>query len=305
MPIAATSYCVKTGAILRHGIGLCKSQVNFLGSEKEAVLILSIKFVGAFRTLFQLGASGLVLLVGLTGCRSKPPATVLASAAPSQTVQMALTYPAFLIDVKAAERYRQAGLRYRQSGNFEGAIAALKIAAALDPLNPNSYVILGWTQHLAGNRSAAAQTLETALDQTSENVPALNALGIVYLVEGDLQAAIATHNRAAELKPNNEIAHYNLSLAHQRLGQLEQAQTHAELATQLEPNNPHPWVALALVHWSKEEQPQAQKLYQQVVEMDGRYQYADFLPKLAKAGFSPEQIQMTEAVRSASLQGWR
>ncbi|HEY9880830.1 MAG TPA: tetratricopeptide repeat protein [Leptolyngbyaceae cyanobacterium] len=258
-------------------------------------------FAKALRHLLCLGTGGFVVLVSLVGCRQELPSVAMTSAAPSQTLQTALMYPAFLIDARAAEPYRQAGLRYREAGDFEAAIASLKIAAALDPLNPNSYVILGWTQHLAGNQSSAGQTLQTALTQSPDHVAALNALGIVYLVEGDLQAAVTTHNRAAKLKPNNEIAHYNLSLAHQRLGQLDQAQTNAELATQLEPSNPHPWVALALVHWSKGEQPQAQKLYQQVVSMDGRYQQANFLPQLAKAGFSPEQIQTTEAIRSASL----
>lgn len=263
--------------------------------------VLGIDFLEVVHPLTRLGVGGLVVLLGMIGCRQEPPATVMVSAGPSKAVQQALTYPAFLIDAKAAERYRQAGLRYRQTGDFEGAIASLKIATALDPLNSNSYVILGWTQHLTGNRSAAAQTLQTALTQAPDNVPALNALGIVYLVDGDLQAAVTTHQRAAKLKPNNEIAHYNLSLAYQRLGQLDQAQTNAELATQLEPNNPHPWVALALVHWSKGEQSQAQRLYQQVVNMDERYQYVDFLPQLAKAGFSAEQIQTMEAMRTASL----
>lgn len=243
---------------------------------------------------------GLALIGAAMGCREEPP-TALASATLSEVAQTNLAYPAFLIDAQTAERYRQEGLRYRQEGRLDVAIAALKIAAALDPLNPNSHVILGWTQHLAGDQPVAAQTLQRALQQEPDYVPALNALGIVQLVAGNLETAVSTHSRAAQLQPNNEIAHYNLSLAYERLGQFEEAITNAEIATQLEPQNPHPWVALALAHWSKGNQQQAQSLYQQVVKIDSRYRSSSQLPRLEQAGFSLEQIQATETLRQASL----
>lgn len=243
---------------------------------------------------------GLVLLGTVLGCSPEPP-TALLSATLTEASQTSLTYPAFLIDAQTAERYRQEGLRYRQEGSLDVAIATLKIAAALDPLNPNSHVILGWTQHLAGDQPLAAQTLQKALQQEPDYVPALNALGIVQLVAGDLQAAVSTHSRAAQLQPSNEIAHYNLSLAYERLGQFKEAITNAEIATQLEPQNPHPWVALALAHWSQGNQQQAQRLYQQVVQIDGRYRNGEQLQRLKQAGFSPKQIQATEALRQSSL----
>lgn len=243
---------------------------------------------------------GLALIGTVVGCSEEPP-TALVSAPLTEAAQTNLAYPAFLIDAQTAERYRQEGLRYRQEGRLDVAIAALKIAAALDPLNPNSHVILGWTQHLAGDQPIAAQTLQRALQQTPDHVPALNALGIVQLVAGDLQAAVSTHSRAAQLQPNNEIAHYNLSLAYERLGQFSAAISNAQIATQLEPQNPHPWVALALAYWSQGNQQQAQSLYQQVVQIDGRYRNSSQLQRLAQAGFSPEQVQATEALRQASL----
>ncbi|WP_072016194.1 tetratricopeptide repeat protein [Leptolyngbya sp. KIOST-1] len=211
-----------------------------------------------------------------------------------------LAYPPFLIDTQRAARYREQGLAFRQQGDFERAIATLKIAAALAPQNAEGQVLLGWTQHLAGYPAPAVDALEAALRHNPDHVPALNALGIVYLVDGQLEAAVDTHTLAASLQPDNEIAHYNLSLAYQRLGQPEQAIAAAQLATKLEPGNPHPWVALALAYWSAQDSPQAIANYRQALALDSRYASRTYLDHLAQAGFSPDQIAATEAIRQAA-----
>ncbi len=234
--------------------------------------------------------------LSLVSCQTEA-AVGFQAATLSQATLAALVHPSFLVDPQTAERYRQQGLAYRQQGDLERAIAALKIAAALDPQNPNSSVILGWTQHLAGYRAPAAEALQAALRQNPDNVPALNALGIVYLVDGQLDAAVATHIRAADLQPGNEIAHYNLSLAYERLGQANQAIAQAQTATELEPGNPHPWVALALAYWANGDQAAAEAPYRQALGLDGGYGSREYLNHLEQAGFSPEQIETTEAIR--------
>ena len=211
-----------------------------------------------------------------------------------------LAYPPFLVDGATAARYRQEGLTFRQEGDFERAIATLKIAAALDPRNPEGQVLLGWTQHLAGHAAPAAAALQTALTHSPDHVPALNALGIVYLVDGQLEAAVDTHTRAAALQPDNEIAHYNLSLAYQRLGKLDQAIAEAQTATELEPGNPHPWVALALAYWSAGDRAQATAHYRHALGLDGRYTSRAYLDHLEQAGFSQEQIEATEEIHQAA-----
>ncbi|MGB3310209.1 MAG: tetratricopeptide repeat protein [Nodosilinea sp.] len=228
------------------------------------------------------------------------------AAVPWQTTTLALNalenlaYPPFLVDTQTASRYRQEGLAFRQQGDLERAIATLKIAAALDPRNPEGQVLLGWTQHLAGYSVPAIDALQTALTYSPDYVPALNALGIVYLVGGQLEAAVDTHVLAASLEPSNEIAHYNLSLAYQRLNQTEQAIAAAIMATELEASNPHPWVALALAHWSAKDNAEAIANYRQALALDSRYTSREYLDHLEQAGFSPEQIEATEQVRQAA-----
>ena len=243
-------------------------------------------------------SSGLLILLALTGCSSQ---AAISPISLSPNIWRTLAYPPFLINPFRASHYRQSGLDYRDRGDYPAAIAALKIAIALDPENPEGYVILGWTQHLAGYDTQAAQVLQQGLDWRPEHVLSLNALGIVYLVKGDLSAAVRIHTQAAVLKPDNEIAYYNLSLAYQRLQRYSQAIANAQKATNLEPNNPHPWVALAIAYWDKVEAPQAKAAYQDAIHLDQRYRNRHFLDHLAQAGFSPDQIETAKQVLSAVI----
>ncbi|MEM9566945.1 MAG: tetratricopeptide repeat protein [Cyanobacteria bacterium P01_E01_bin.34] len=200
-------------------------------------------------------------------------------------------------EVAAAAQYRQLGLELRSQGQLDEAIAAFQQGVTLDPTNLDGQVILGWTLHLAGQRDAAIESLQAALTVDETFVPALNALGIVYLVSGHLSDAKLTHLQAVELQPDNEIAQYNLSLTYQRLEEFDSAVAHAIRATELEPDNPHPWVALAIALRSRQESEQASRAYARAVQLDARYGNSAYLSHLAQAGFSPEQIQLSDRVR--------
>ncbi|MCS6815292.1 MAG: tetratricopeptide repeat protein [Cyanobacteria bacterium] len=195
-----------------------------------------------------------------------------------------------------AADYRALGLRYRQQGQLDAAIAALTQAVALEPDNLDGRIALGWTQHLAAQRQAAAQTLTAVAWADPYKVQAFNALGIVYLVSGDLALAIASHMWALLLKPDNEIAYYNLSLACQRIQSYDWAIVTAMRAAELEPTNPHPLIALALAHWSQGNRAAAQAAYTQALALDDRYGDLGFLAYLAEAGFSADQIEVTQQI---------
>jgi len=250
------------------------------------------------RPRWGLGWAGGLLL--LAGC-STPAIVAMVPSSLSPAALGLLALPPFLQDPATAEQYRLDGLAFRQQGSLDRAIATLTIAAALDPLNPDSHVILGWTQHLAGQPAAASASLTTALNRRPQYEPALNALGIVYLVNGQLAEAVEVHQQAVNLNPDNEIAHYNLSLAYQRLNQLPAAIYHGTVATTLEPGNPHPWVALALAHWSNGNQAEATQHYRQALRLDGRYTSRPYLDHLIQAGFSAPQVETTNVIRQATL----
>ena len=200
-----------------------------------------------------------------------------------------------------ASEYRALGLSYRAAAKYPEAIAALQKSVELEPQNLSGRVLLGWTQHLAGQKEAAAESLIQVLYRDPHSIPALNALGIVYLVSGKLNAAVFIHSWAATLEPKNEIAYYNLSLAFERLQSYEPAINTAKRAAQLEPTNPHPLVALSLAYWQSGDRPAALTAYRQAYKLDIRYRDRIFLNHLQQAGFSPEQIETTKQILAATL----
>ena len=197
---------------------------------------------------------------------------------------------------RAADAYRQSGLDYRRQERFAEAISDLQKSVSLDPENIDGRIILGWTQHLAKQRDAAAASLWEAIYRSPTSLQAFNAIGIVYLVRGDLPQAVLLHSWAAMLKSDNEIAHYNLSLAYHRLQQYDLAIAYAQKASELEPSNPHPFVAQAIAYWSSGDQANGKKLFNQAIAIDARYRSAEFLDFLNEAGFSNDQIQTSKII---------
>lgn len=215
------------------------------------------------------------------------------------TLSMGLASTATIVNPYQASKYRELGLRYQQQQRYVEAIATMQKSVALDPQNIIGRVNLGWTQHLAGQEGASAESLLQAAYRDPFSVQTFNALGIVYLVGGDLTSAVTAHSWAAILKSDNEIAYYNLSLSCHRLRHYALAAITASVAAQLEPNNPHPFVALAIAHWDGGKRNLSLKAYRLALHLDSRYSDRTFLDNLKKAGFSQEQIQTSKQVLSA------
>ncbi len=195
--------------------------------------------------------------------------------------------------------YRQQGLNYRSQKLYPQAISALKKSVELAPQDLNGRIILGWTFHLAGQSQQAERSLVQAIYINPFSVQAANALGIVYLVRGDLGWAVVVHNWAAILKPDNEIAFYNLSLAYHRLGLFDLAIANADMAIKLEPDNPHPLVAKAMAAWGRNFESDrllAKQIFNQAISLDPRYADSGFLDYLNEAGFSSQQIKLSQQI---------
>lgn len=203
-----------------------------------------------------------------------------------------------VVATSSASEYRSLGLSYRASARYKEAIAALKKSVELDPQNAPGRVALGWTQHLAGQEEAAAQSLLQVIYQDPQSVPALNALGIVYLVSGYLTESVTVHTWAAMLEPNNEIPYYNLSLSLHRLHLYGLAIASAKKAAILEPSNPHPLVAEAMNYWSLGDRASAKLAYRKALNLDPRYSDRAFLEHLKEAAFNDKQIEIAKEVLS-------
>ncbi|HHP7244661.1 MAG TPA: tetratricopeptide repeat protein [Elainellaceae cyanobacterium] len=200
----------------------------------------------------------------------------------------------------SADEYRQRGLALRQQGRLDEAIATLKQSVSLAPDHVSGHVILGWTQHLAGQDDDAADTLVQAFYTDPFAVPTLNALGIVYLTSDKLSYALTTHLWATVLYPENEIAYFNLSLAQHRLGYYDWAIATANKAAELEPDNPHPFIAKAIAHYTVGAIALAQAEYKRAIALRPWFATGAIELDLENAAFSPEQIKLAKEIQRES-----
>lgn len=203
-------------------------------------------------------------------------------------------------EANLAQRYRQEALEYRQLQEFDRALELLQKSVTLAPQDGNGWLVLGWTQHLAGRSELASQSLWQAVYLQSPPTEALNALGIVYLVRGELPTAVILHSWASLLKPDNEIAYYNLSLAYHRQKLYDLARTYAQSAVVLEPNNPHPHLALALAYAGLNQPEQSSEYLRTALSLNPQYADRSGEPDLLRAGFDQAQIDQVQAILKQS-----
>ena len=216
-------------------------------------------------------------------------------------VLLLITLPIYGEDnLTLARRYRQEALAYRNQEQFDRALELLQKSVSLAPQDSNGWLVLGWTQHLAGRSEQSAQSLWQAVYLQSPPTEALNALGIVYLVRGELSTAIILHSWASLLKPDNEIAYYNLSLAYHRQKSYDLALAYAQTAVALEPANPHPYLALALAHGGLNQQEQAIEHLRSALSLNSQYSDRDYQSNLLRAGFHQTQIDQVRAILEQS-----
>ena len=131
--------------------------------------------------------------------KKEPTAEMLVSPSPSPIISAS--------DIKAANRYRQLGLQYRQQGDLVKSIEALKKSVQLNPNHLDGRVILGWTQHLAKQPLAAQTTLEETIKIAPDHVAAYNALGIAQVKLGWASDTISVYGSAGGV-----LAHSNTTI---------------------------------------------------------------------------------------------
>jgi tetratricopeptide (TPR) repeat protein len=106
---------------------------------------------------------------------------------------------------------------------FGEAQTALEKSLKLRP-DPDSEFLLGLTLNELGNRAAAIQALQRAIELRSNFAAAYTALGTAYREDEKYTEARSTLERAVELNSKDLRAHYQLGLVYAKLGNKEAAQ---------------------------------------------------------------------------------
>jgi Flp pilus assembly protein TadD len=123
----------------------------------------------------------------------------------------------------SATDHLQKGRALLNSGNLNGAIAELSIAASLDPKLSEAHTLLGVAYDRKGLNDRARQSFEVALDDPNDQAMHLNNLGYLQYERGEYKEAIKYLKRAARLAPNDQRIWNNLGLAQAELGKFDDA----------------------------------------------------------------------------------
>lgn len=103
-------------------------------------------------------------------------------------------------------------------GDFQGAIADLNQAIALDPQDGEAYGDRGYIKAESGNFQGAIADYNQAILLDPQNAQAYNDRGVVKLDLGDMQGAIADYNRAIAINPSLHQAYTNRGDAKSKSG---------------------------------------------------------------------------------------
>jgi tetratricopeptide (TPR) repeat protein len=155
--------------------------------------------------------------------------------------------PVIMVSVEVlaeAEKMQQAAAGVKgaaekvRSGDFDGALAALKPILEKNPKDSNALYILG----LAYQKKRQWGEAEAAFLQVNEITPNFAAahyqLGVCYQQMGESDKALACYGKAAELDPANPDSAYNSGLILFGKSQIPEALALFEKALALRPDDP-------------------------------------------------------------------
>jgi len=109
--------------------------------------------------------------------------------------------------------YLQRGRELVVSKDYEGAIAELSLAAALDPKSGEAKNLLGIAYEGKGLRDRALESFKAAVELDKDNAEYLNNYGFLLFKNKDFQEATKYLKRAAKLSPKDARIWNNLGLA--------------------------------------------------------------------------------------------
>lgn len=108
-----------------------------------------------------------------------------------------------------------------QQGDYEEAQQALLETLALAPNNPDSNILLGFTNYALGDYAAAEQSLSNLVASVTSSPQPVKVLAASHLQLGDPDAALAVLNEAREAFPEDASLLAMIGLSQQQAGDLD------------------------------------------------------------------------------------
>ena len=122
-------------------------------------------------------------------------------------------------------------------GQFDGAMAEIDKAEALDPVAPRSILMTSWCNYQAGNFETAVAKARKAREMQDRFPQALLHLGNALTAAGETEEAVEVLKQSCELWPDNGMPRYMLCFALAANNQLDDARKVLESMLEFESQN--------------------------------------------------------------------
>jgi tetratricopeptide (TPR) repeat protein len=223
-----------------------------LSRSAGLLALASLAYAAGCLLIFVTGRYRLPLVVPLLGFAGLGGVTVLKAlsavrAAPRRSLVVIACLMVLLVaahrPLPAADRDDPAiaavnlGFLREQAGDLEGAAAAYRKAAALNPNFPLAHFNLGVLERLRGNFAAAETALARAIALDPGYAEALDQLAMTKEQTGDLDAALVLYQRAIALEPDRPRFHRDLGRLRLLRGEPQLALQSWERALDLDPSD--------------------------------------------------------------------
>ncbi|HSF18891.1 MAG TPA: sulfatase-like hydrolase/transferase [Vicinamibacteria bacterium] len=135
-----------------------------------------------------------------------------------------------------------------QAGRVDAAEAGLRRVLEIDPRDNKSHFLLAGIQIARRDFTSALETLDRAIESTSDTAPFYTSKAQCYLEMGNIEAAEASIHRALELNPDVPRAHHYLGWIREGRGDLAGAIEAYQNELDRFPHDPLTFVNLSAVY---------------------------------------------------------
>ncbi len=123
-------------------------------------------------------------------------------------------------------------------GNYERAIATLKLVAENDPFDVEAYSLAAWLMDSKGRKSEATDYLKLGLARNPTRYRLYTELGRMYFFDKDYATAVGYFASAVKQIDCPDLIWHSLAHAYERSGNLEKSLETWEVMLKREPDDP-------------------------------------------------------------------
>lgn len=167
-----------------------------------------------------------------------------------------------------AEVQAALGISYLSVGRVARSLEPLRLAARLDPTQPERFLVLGTAQMLVGDLTQAEANFRSALAINPALPRAHSDLGATLLIRGQISEGHSHLKKAAELSPDAATYVSNLSYAELLLKKPKEAKSTAERAIELDPLLVSAWINLGLAEAERGDWRAAEAAFTKAQKLD-------------------------------------